>query len=191
MSGEETARVIDHHSAAFARDHLEIYRRARAVSPVLQSKCHGGFSLITRYGDIRAVLQDPARFSSRRFPLSDQRLGGGVAIPPNGVRIGMIEMDPPEATDLRNLLKPWFSLAAVDAASERIGQISEWLVDTLITRGACDVVDDLARPMPSLLILDILGLPLDRWRDYGKVLHEAVAKSSGSLAGLRDRKSNV
>ena len=34
-------------------------------------------------------------------------------------------------------------------------------------------------------ILDILGLPLDRWRDYGKVLHEAVAKSSGSLAGLR------
>lgn len=39
--------------------------------------------------------------------------------------------------------------------------------------------------MPSLLILDILGLPLGRWRDYGRVLHEAVAKASGSMAGLR------
>jgi len=177
--------IIDHHSASFALDHLAMYRHARADSPILHSGCHGGFSIITRYQDIRTVLHDPVRFSSGRFMLENERLGGGVAIPPNGVRIGIIEMDPPEATDLRDLLKPWFTLAAVDAASERIAQISGWLIDTLIGRGACDVVEDLARPMPSLLILDILGLPLDRWRDYGKVLHEAVAKAGGSLAGLR------
>jgi cytochrome P450 len=176
---------IDHHGASFARDHLELYRQARAHTPIVHSPCHGGFSLITRYQDIRAVLRDPSTFSSGRYPLDGRRLGGGVAIPPNGMRIGMIEMDPPEATALRTVLAPWFTLRAVENAGPRIAQISRWLIDTVIARGACDVVQDLARPMPSILIMDVLGLPLERWSDYGKVLHEAVAKSSGSMAGLR------
>ncbi len=181
---DDPSRHIDHHSAEFARDHLTLYRDARAHCPVLHSDAHGGFSILTRYADCRTALRDDARLSSGRFP-DNGRLGGGVAIPPNGMRIGMIEMDGAEAKALRALLQPWFTIAAVEAAAPRIAQISSWLIDTLIARGECDVVDDLARPMPSLLILDILGLPLDRWQDYGRVLHEAVAKSSGSIEGLR------
>lgn len=176
---------IDHHGEAFARGHLDLYRAARADAPVLHSDAHGGFSILTRYGDVRAVLRDAAAFSSGRFALADGRLGGGVAIPPNGMRIGMIEMDPPRATALRDILKPWFTIRAVEDAAARIAQISSWLIDSLIERGKCDVIQDLARPMPSLLILDILGLPIDRWSRYGTVLHEAVAKESGSIDGLR------
>jgi cytochrome P450 len=176
---------IDHHSVAFSGGHEALYREARTDCPVLHTDSHGGFSILTRYADIRAVLRDAGTFSSARFPLDTGRLGGGVAIPPNGMRIGMIEMDPPEATALRDLLKPWFTIPAVEAAVPRIAQISTWLIDSLIARGTCDVVADLARPMPSLLILDVLGLPLDRWSRYGDVLHEAVAKSTGSMAGLR------
>ena len=152
---------------------------------MLRSRRHGGFAIVTRHDDIRAVLRDPARFSSARFQTVSGRLGGGVAIPPNGMRIGIIEMDAPEATQLRKVLAPWFSIAAVEGAKARIGQISRWLIDRLMARGECDVVEDLAKPMPSLLILDILGLPLSRWPAYGRVLHEAVAKSGGSMAGLR------
>jgi len=176
---------IDHHGAAFARDHEALYRHARAACPVLHSSEHGGFSIVTRYADNRAALRDAERFSSGRFPLNEGRLGGGVAIPPNAVRIGMIEMDGAPAAELRALLQPWFTLSAVTAASARIAQISRWLIDTVIDRGTLDVVENLARPMPSLLILDVLGLPLDRWRAYGRVLHEAVAKSNGSHEGLR------
>jgi cytochrome P450 len=176
---------IDHHSADFARHCHLLFRKARAETPILRSGCHGGFTIVTRHDDIRAVLRDPGRFSSARFPTGDGRLGGGVAIPPNGMRIGVIEMDAPEATQLRDLIKPWFSRAAVDAATPRIRQISRWVIERVIGRGECDVVEDLAKPMPSLLILDILGLPLSRWRAYGRVLHEAVAKSGGSMAGLR------
>jgi cytochrome P450 len=185
VAAPERARTIDHHSAEFARDHTELYREARAQCPILRSDAHGGFSIATRYADIRAALRDSASFSSGRYPLADGRLGGGVAIPPNGMRIGMIEMDPPEATALRALLNPWFAIPAVEAAGARIAQISEWLIDTLVARGECDVVVDLAKPMPTLLILDVLGLPLASWPAYGKVLHEAVAKSAGSIEGLR------
>ena len=176
---------IDHHSADFARDHAEIYRHARAECPVLRSDAYGGFSILTRYADNRAALRDAEHCASGRFPLDDGRLGGGVAIPPNGMRIGMIEMDGAEAAALRALLQPWFTIPAVEAASARIAQISHWLIDTLIERGDCDVVQDLARPMPTLLILDVLGLKFEHWRDYGRVLHEAVAKASGSIDGLR------
>lgn len=182
-SGAE--RDIDHHSAAFARDHAAIYRHARAECPVLRSGAWGGFAILTSYADNRAALRDSEHLASGRFPLDDGRLGGGVAIPPNGMRIGMIEMDGAEAAALRALLQPWFTIAAVEAASERIAQISHWLIDTLIARGECDVVADLARPMPTLLILDVLGLKFEHWRDYGRVLHEAVAKASGSIDGLR------
>lgn len=185
MVDKKDVHPIDHHSAAFSGGHEALYREARAGAPVLRSSCHGGFSILTLYADIRAVLRDAAHFSSARFPLANGRLGGGVAIPPNGMRVGMIEMDSPQATALRDLLKPWFTIPAVEAAAPRIAQISRWLIDSLIGRGACDVVADLARPMPSLLILDVLGLPLDRWSRYGDVLHEAVAKSSGSMEGLR------
>lgn len=178
------AIAIDHHSAGFARDYLALYRDARAHCPVLRSSAHGGFRILTRYADNRAALRDNSRFSSGRFA-DGGRLGGGVAIPPNGMRIGMIEMDGQEAATLRALLQPWFTLAAIERAAPRIAQISSWLIDTLIERGECDVVADLAQPMPSLLILDVLGLPLDRWRDYGRVLHEAVAKTDGSIEGLR------
>lgn len=177
-------RNIDHHSAEFARDHASLYAHARAECPVLHSDAHGGFSILTLYADNRAALRSE-HLASGRFPLDDGRLGGGVAIPPNGMRIGMIEMDGAEATALRALLAPWFTIPAVEAASERIAQISHWLIDTLIERGECDVVEDLARPMPTLLILDILGLKFAHWRDYGRVLHEAVAKASGSIDGLR------
>jgi len=177
-------RNIDHHSADFARDHAALYAHARAECPVLRSDAHGGFSILTLYADNRAALRSE-HLASGRYPLDDGRLGGGVAIPPNGMRIGMIEMDGAEATALRALLQPWFTIAAVEAASARIAQISHWLIDTLIERGECDVVEDLARPMPTLLILDILGLKFEHWRDYGRVLHEAVAKASGSIDGLR------
>lgn len=177
--------TIDHHSADYARGHGEFYRAARVDSPVLQSDAYGGFTVFTRYHDIKTVLRDAHTFSSGRYPLDNGRLGGGVAIPPNGMRIGMIEMDPPRSTALRDIIRPWFSIPAVEAAAPRMAQISHWLVDSLIERGQCDVVEDLARPMPSLLILDLLGLPLDRWSRYGSVLHEAVAKASGSIEGLR------
>ena len=185
MADAIRGRGIDHHSAEFARDHIALYREARKGCPVLRSDAYGGFAIVTRYPDIRAVLRDAEGFSSGRFPLGDGRLGGGVAIPPNGMRIGMIEMDPPIATALRAQLGPWFALPAVEAASDRIGQISAWLVDSLIAQGECDVVHDLAKPMPALLILDVLGLPLEQWRPYGRVLHDAVAKASGSIEGLR------
>jgi cytochrome P450 len=176
---------LDHHSPEFARDHRDIYRQARSSCPVLHSTAHGGFHVLTRFADVRAALRNSAALSAGRFLDAAGTLQGGVAIPPNGMRIGIIEMDPPEGTALRALLQPWFSIAAVEAGTPRIAELARWVVDGVIDRGRCDVVADLAMPMPLLLVVDILGLPFDRALDYGTAVLEAVAKKPGSMNGMR------
>jgi cytochrome P450 len=177
---------LDHHSEQFAANSNQIYERARAVCPVLHTSSHGGFSVLARYADVRQVLRDHETFSSARYSVEGRaELMGGVAIPPNGVRVGFIEMDPPLSRQLRAMMEPWLSWRAITGARARIAEISTWVIDGVIERGRCDAITDLAKAIPALLILDILGLPLDRWSAYGKVLHEAVAKQAGSIAGLR------
>jgi hypothetical protein len=102
------------------------------------------------------------------------------------MRIGMIEMDGARGDGAARLLSPWFTIAAVEAASERIAQISHWLIDTLIDarrmrcrRGSRQADADAADPRCAW------AAARSHWPDYGRVLHEAVAKASGSIDGLR------
>ena len=91
--GPLTLEDLDHHSPEFARDHLAIFRHARSFCPVLRSKAHGGFFVLTRYADVRRALRDSPALSTGRFVDEAGVLQGGVAVPPNGMRIGIIEMD--------------------------------------------------------------------------------------------------
>ena len=175
--------AFDHHSQDFALNWRAAYGQILAAG-VARSESNCGFWLVSRHRDVQAVLMDPKRFSSARAEAVAAPLARGVTIPPTGSRIGFMEMDPPRSTALRKLMSPWFSQAAVDGARDRIRQISAWVIDGVIAQGACDVVADLARPVPALLILDSLGLPLDRWQRYSDTLHAAVVRAPGSRAGM-------
>ena len=178
---------FDHHSTAFAENWRSQYRELRESNPVARVAGHGGFLLLTRYEDIRHVLQSPKDFVSGR----DLELGGttdvlpgGVTIPTNPFRMGMMEMDPPESLTLRRILVPWFSSRAVEINEPHIRDLATWCIDRVIETGHVDVVDDLANPLPTLVTLDLLGLPLENWRTYAAVLHGAAYRETGSVKGL-------
>lgn len=177
---------FDHHSESFARNWREQYRHLRAECPVAHSDHHGGFSVVSRYDDVLAVLRDSKSARSGRDmtsgrPAPDQ----GVTIPPNPFRMGIMEMDPPECTRYRRLLNPWFSRNTVDALVPRIRETVTWCIDRFVELGSFDVVDDLANPLPALVTLDVLGIPLDRWFRYARLTHEAVYRAKGSADGIR------
>src|SRR6202035_4143670 len=65
-----------------------------------------------------------------------------------------------------------------------IGDMVTWCLDRVIESGRCDVVDDLANPLPALVTLDLLGLPLHNWERYARVLHHAVYREKGSAKEL-------
>ncbi|MCU1656993.1 MAG: cytochrome [Pseudonocardiales bacterium] len=174
---------FDHHSEAFARNWRHEYARLRDEEPVSRTDAHGGYVVVTRYDHVKQALLNPRTFVCRREVTpkgAPEAVVGGVTIPTNPFRMGMMEMDPPDATFFRKLLVPWFSARAVEAAESHLGDLVTWCLDRVITSGRMDVVDDLANPLPALIMLDLLGLPMQNWSKYGVVLHQAAYREKGS-----------
>jgi cytochrome P450 len=180
-------QAFDHHSTDFAAGWREQYREIRQTCPVLQAGGHGGFVLLTRYEDIKHVLLAPKDFASGReleIEGVPGTVAGGVTVPTNPFRMGMMEMDPPESLRLRRILVPWFSARAVEVNAVHIRDMVTWCLDRVIESGRCDIVDDLANPVPALVTLDLMGLPLGNWERYARVLHGAVYREKGSAKEL-------
>jgi cytochrome P450 len=178
---------FDHHSRDFATGWRGQYRVLRETCPVARVDGHGGFTVLTRYDDIRHVLQTSTEFLCARELRIDgvpEPIPGGVTIPTNPFRMGMMEMDAPDSLNLRRLLVPWFSVKAVQLNSVHIRELVTWCIDRVIESGHIDIVDDLANPLPALVMLDLLGMPLSNWPTYASILHGAVYREKGSVKGI-------
>jgi cytochrome P450 len=173
-------QVFDYHTEEFARNWRGIYADLRSRCPVLHSDRHDGFTVITRYRDCRQILNDPGTFASGREFDHLPGVKGGIALPQNPIRMGMMEMDPPESTRYRRILAPRFTAKAVASYEPRLREIVTWTLDRVIESGEIDFVDDLANPLPALVSLDYIGLPLGRWVRYASILHSAVYREAGS-----------
>jgi len=178
---------FDHHTEHFAQRWRETYAELRGGCPVAHTDAHGGFSVVTRYEDIRRVLHDPKTFACGReleFGNAPGERTGGVTVPVNPVRMGMMEMDPPDSQAYRRLLAPYFSPKAIKEYRPRLAEIVSWMVDRVIGSGRIDFVDDLSNPLPALVSLDYFGLPLDRWEAYASALHKAAYREKGSARAV-------
>jgi cytochrome P450 len=103
----------------------------------------------TRAEDIRAVLQDTASFSS------------AVSRSNSSLKLIPLEMDPPEHPKFRAIMNPIFSPARMKALEEKVRSRAKALVAACREKGACDFVEDFAKPFPVGIFLDIMGLPAD------------------------------
>ncbi len=176
------AHAFDHHSAEFARDWPDQFADLRDRCPVAYSPKHGGFYVLSRYSDVARAGRDWQTFSTENDLDGTGRGGRGIQIPPNEVRMGMLEMDPPANLDYRRLLTKLFSPEAVARYEGRMTDLITWCIDQVIQSGHCDVVTRIANPVPALVTLDFLGIPLERGLTYGDILHRSVCTLRGSDA---------
>ena len=157
-----TALDIDFTSAAFYAAPYPAYARLRNAAPVAWSEAWNGW-LVTRYDDVKHLLEQPALFSSaervhpRMRHLPDevweamQEVYGGFA--------GFFWSDPPEYTDHRAMWTHMFRPRIADMRG-RIQSLVDVLLDDVAATGRIDLVRDLARPLPATVILELLGVPL-------------------------------
>jgi cytochrome P450 len=113
-----------------------------------------GFWAVTRYADVRQVGRDPATFSSEPTVMIPDQAGMDM-----GAHRMMLMMDPPEHTSYRRLVIPDFLPGAVRVLTPRIEALATIIVDQVVARGECDLVEDLAGLMPSYVIAEMLGIP--------------------------------
>ncbi|MEM7093823.1 MAG: cytochrome P450 [Actinomycetota bacterium] len=138
-----------------------------------------GFWALTRYDDVKLVGRDHERFSSSpTIMIEDPSAEGGLS----GDHVMMLMADPPVHTRMRRLVSREFTPRAARELRARVGELATRIVDAVIERGECDLVTDLAGEMPSFVIADILGIPLEEGRELYH-LTEAIHSSEEVVSG--------
>jgi cytochrome P450 len=97
-------------------------------------------------------LQDHATFSSAAITPLD---------PEPALRMIPIQLDPPEHGTWRRLLAGYFSPRRTRELAPRIEARVGELLDELAPRGGCDYVHDFAFRFPTVIFLEIVGLPVE------------------------------
>ena len=141
----------------FRDDPAPALRRLREIAPVHLSPL--GAWRLSRHRDCVRVLRELK--SGVRY--ADGRPAIGSA--PPGVTAGpgefMLQQDPPNHTRLRRLVSKAFTPRAVERLRERVRVNVRSLLDAALARGEMDVIADLALPVPSTVICEMMGVPLE------------------------------
>lgn len=126
--------------------------------------------LATGHSTVRAILADP-RFSSR-YELMHYPFSGGPEGPLPPAPVGdMTGMDDPEHTRFRRLLMGRFTVRRMRQLTGRVQEITTEHLDAMERRGpGMDLVEAFARPIPALLICELLGVP---YADRERFQHHA------------------
>jgi cytochrome P450 len=138
------------------------FAEMRATQPVWLDETSGCWHVF-RYKDVKHVLADHAQFSS---DLSRRIAAGAKLAAPN-----LLRMDPPQHGKHRALIAPVFTPRALPQLSGRISAITQDLLDRVRPEGQMEVIADLAYPLPTTVIAEMLGVPTDdrpvfkRWAD--------------------------
>jgi len=170
-----------HDQFRWLRENAPVYRHDQADGP--------GFWAVTRYEDVLAVDRDFQTYSSEPTIMMDD--------PPEeqqsafGPYKMMLMMDPPGHTAYRKLIRSEFTHPAALLRAERIAELAKQIVDAVAARGECDFVADVAGEMPSYVIAELMGLPLQDGRELYKlteIIHiapEALPPGAGTAAVMK------
>lgn len=164
---------FDHRSVELAQDPFAIYAQLREQCPIQRSEVWGGFWVVASHELVDEAAHDDARFS----------VAEGASFPHAGNPRPLIplEVDPPDAIAWRRLLGPLFAPTAIEAMEADIRRLARELVDAFAEKGRCDVVSDLAEPLPARVTMRLLGLPEHRWRECLDAIHTGVHESARDL----------
>jgi cytochrome P450 len=172
---------------AFRADPYPIYARLRAEAPVCRVKLPDGQTawLVTRYDDAVSVLKDP-RFGNDREKIMTPEQAARLPWMPSIVKPltqSMINRDAPDHTRLRTLVHKAFTPGLVANLRERIQSLTDGLLDAVQARGRMDLIRDFALPLPSTIIAEMLGVPIEDRSKFHQWSNAFVA-SSGSKWGM-------
>ncbi|MGH7856171.1 MAG: cytochrome P450, partial [Candidatus Binatia bacterium] len=109
-----------------------------------------------RYADVERLLTGVrcgVRTTDGLLPGVDESL--------QGQRLFMLQQDPPNHTRLRKLVSRAFTPRALNELRGSIQRVVDDCLDRVEGRDEMDVIADLALPVPSTIICEMLGVPIE------------------------------
>jgi len=149
------------------RDPFPMYRALRDRDPVHRVADNGAgqdYWVLSRFRDVFAAVVDARTFSSASGLtfLYGEKEALGIEAP-------IVMMDPPEHTALRKLAIKRFTPRQVGVLDGMVREFAVERIERLREEGKGDVVAELLKPLPSLVVAHFLGVPredrvlFDRW----------------------------
>ena len=141
----------------------------RANAPVYWDDATGIWGLAS-HDAVRIAAKDWQTFCS------------GQGSRPDSSVPSMINMDAPEHSFRRGIVKDGFTVQRVKDNEPYLRRKVGELIDSVAGRGECDIVRDIATPLPMYMIGTLMGLPE---ADHGQLLHWSDLFAAGDDA-VRD-----
>ena len=165
-------------------DPWPMYAALREHDPV-HHVARGDYWVLTRHDDVFAAVRDHETYSSS---------GGLTTAHDELERIGladnppMVMTDPPAHTAFRKLVNRGFTPKQVEDVTPRVTQFVVERVEQIRAAGGGDIVTELFKPLPSMVVAHYLGVPevdwdrFDVWTDAIVTANAAQDESIGAGA---------
>jgi cytochrome P450 len=128
---------------------LEIFEESRNKCPMAHSNEHEGFYLLLNYADVRSAMGDHKTYSSQ-----PQVLRPMLPRKP----IPALEMDPPQHKAWRELFSRAITPKTAPMMESFVREDINRHIDNFVERGSCDIVAELAEPVPAETICRLVGV---------------------------------
>lgn len=171
-----TRTYFDLNDPAVIADPYPHYARLRDHAPVYHCP-DPDLWILSRHDDVVAAVRDAKRFSSDPGVFDDNPFNPAMKVPHRVAAVlgrvapirTVLTSDPPEHTQLRRKVSRAFTPRRITAWEPRIRDIAEHLVDDIAANAddePIDLVADLASPLPTIVIAEMMGIPADRHNDF-------------------------
>jgi cytochrome P450 len=151
------------------RDPYPLYAQVRSSSPLLHEP-QADMWMLFDYESVKRALTDHEAFSS-------------IVTPPTGKAPDwLVFSDPPRHTKLRSIIMRAFTPRSIASLEPRIRALSRELLDQTIERGQMDLAADYSSPLPTMVIAEMIGIPLadrPRFMRWGEVIMNLSYAISG------------
>lgn len=156
---------------AFLENPFPFYEMGRQMSPLFVPNM--GIWMAFKYDECLEILRDNTAWSSM----------GPLAQNADDPKPSMLGSDPPRHTRLRAMVTQAFTPKMVEQLEPRLRQIAGELLDAVIDKGECDLVDTLTYPLPVIAIAEILGVEPEKRESFKRWSDEVVATLGGPAGG--------
>jgi cytochrome P450 len=140
------------------RDHQDdlyaIVNRIRDTEPVWKTPI--GVWIVSRYADVEHLLKHTASGVRTRDGVMPSLRPRAADHPRNAF---MLSNDPPVHTRLRKLVQQAFTPRALERMASTVDRVVAESLDAIAARDEFDLVAELALPVPSIVICEMMGVP--------------------------------
>jgi pimeloyl-[acyl-carrier protein] synthase len=170
--------ALDFISKDYIDNPYRTYNLMRSHKPILFSQTTRLY-WVTKMEFAQEMLRDK-RFSvdDRKYPIADKRRkefkkAGREIMLEQFENPSMLKLDPPDHSRIRKLVQYGFTNRYITSLEPEIKKIVEDCLDKVHNQDSFDLIEDLAKPLPAIVIAKMMGLPnedLDQFQAWSEDL---------------------